>query len=65
MTRYFVAGNMWLVITLVLLIGKKGSNPVFFFGVGGWHSPGFYNLLTLACFALGVGFLMAARNKED
>ena len=69
MTRYFVAGNLWLAISLVLILGRKfeRSEPTMysFFGVGQWLYPGSYNLLILVCIALGIGFLVAARHKQD
>ena len=66
---YFVAGNVWLIIALVLLLGKNNVRiqPTFhsFFGVGGWYSPGAYWLMIVACAALGVGFLNAAWRKQQ
>ena len=65
----FVAGNLWLIVALVLLLGKNimRGNPTrySFFGVGGWYSPGAYWLMILVCAAMGVGFMMAARRNQQ
>jgi len=65
--RYFVAGNLWLLVSLVLILGKKverGDPTMYsFFGVGGWHYPGSYWLMVLACAGLGVAFLIIARRQ--
>lgn len=65
MTRYFIAGNVWLLVALVLLLGKnvmRGSPTRYaFFGIGGWYAPGTYYLIVLICAVIGAAFLIAAR----
>ena len=62
MTRYFVAGNVWLVIALIVCLGRtyERSAPVrySFFHSGQWLSPQAYTLLVLLPLAVGVFFLV-------
>lgn len=58
---YFLAGNFWLLMALLLLIGRKAERyqPTFysFFGIGGWLSPIAYGFLIFACVVIGVIFI--------
>ena len=58
---YFVAGNLWLLIALVLLLGRKAERfqPTFysFFGTRSWLSPFAYGFLIVACAFIGVGLI--------
>jgi len=62
--RYFVAGNVWLVIALAVFLGKtfERSSPTMysFFGVGGWMTPATYNMALLFCVALAAAFFTMA-----
>jgi hypothetical protein len=62
-THYFTAGNVWLLVALILVIGKKavyyGQGPQrSFFGVGGDYTPEVYGLMVLTCLAAGIIFLV-------
>ncbi len=65
--RYFIAGNIWLVLALVLLIGRNvaRTSPTMYsyFKVGAWLYPAKYNLLVAAVRA-GVPELWWSRNAE-
>ncbi len=54
---YYVMGNVWLIIALILLVGRSPAreSPTMysFFGMGGWRYPGDYNLM------IAVGVLAA------
>ena len=69
MTRHFVAGNVWLLVSLTLLVGKMfmRSDPTryAFFGGGAWFSPAQYGLLVLACAAVGVTFLIISWRRTN
>lgn len=51
MTRYLVAGNLWLLVCLAMILGMEtvGTDPtmVAFFGIGAWLKPILYLVLTL------------------
>jgi hypothetical protein len=54
---YYVMGNVWLIIALILLVGRfpvrEAPTMYSFFGMGGWRYPSDYNLM------IGVGVLAA------
>lgn len=58
--RYFMAGNFWLFMALLLVLGKtyERSSPLRYssFGMGHWFTPAGYNLLVLLVFALALLF---------
>jgi len=58
MWQYFVIGHGWLLISLLLIIGKQimRTQPTMyaFFGIGTWLYSGMYNVLVLAVFAVAV-----------
>ncbi|BBO35678.1 hypothetical protein PLANPX_5290 [Lacipirellula parvula] len=64
MSRYFIAGNFWLVAALLIFIGKRyeRSEPTMYtvFGVGRYFSEGEYTTLTLGTLAIAVAFFTAA-----
>jgi hypothetical protein len=64
----FIAGNVWLLMALVLYLGRvavrHSPTRYSFFGVGGWISPYTYRLLIIACIAVGVYFLASARSAR-
>ena len=55
MLRYFIAGNLWLFVALLMLIGKRawraGPTRYSCFGVGSL-TPGLYALLVVGCIAV-------------
>lgn len=62
MTKYFMAGNVWLVVALVLFLGKNiagtGSELCSLLGIGRPIDPVLYDLITLACAGIGVTFII-------
>jgi hypothetical protein len=58
MLRYFVVGHFWLLVTLLLLIGRKAwrAGPVRYscFGAGSF-TPAAFVLLLLASLAVAIG----------
>lgn len=64
MLRYFIAGNVWLIVALIVFLGRSHarSQPTLycFFGVGRWMYPSSYSLVMLLCVGLGVAFLILA-----
>lgn len=63
MSRYFLAGNLWLIFAALAFVGRtfERSEPTrySFFGVGRWFDPGEYSMFVgallaaaLACFVL-------------
>ena len=58
MTRFFVMGNVWLVLTLLMVLGnhveRDQPTMVAFFGLGAWLYPETYNLLVELCVAAAV-----------
>lgn len=58
---YFVGGNFWLLMALVLWLGRNavrtGPTRYSFFGVGGWLSPFEYGLLVVACAFIGAALM--------
>ena len=65
--RYFVAGNFWLFVSLLLFVGKtyERSSPTrySFLGVGHWFTPLGYNLLVALTFLIAVCFLIGAGRR--
>lgn len=59
--RFFVAGNLWLLSALLMLLGReywRGSYHLYsFFGIGGPLYPIVYNLATILAAVLGVWFI--------
>jgi hypothetical protein len=62
MFRYFVVGNGWLLIALVLSLGKQvmRTEPEMnaFFGIGHWYPPEGYNFLTFLVLVVAVYFFV-------
>ena len=61
MLRYFIAGNVWALCTLLMFLGRKawraGPTRYTFFGLGSL-SPGQYNFLILCCIVMAVVFFV-------
>jgi hypothetical protein len=55
---YFLVGNFWLFVALVLRIGKvvvgASTGRVAFFGVGRWIYPAAYLAAEVVCLAGGI-----------
>lgn len=62
MTRYFVAGNVWLLVALVLFVGRtyERSSPSRYsvFNGGQWFSPEAYWLLIIAAAGVAIFFFV-------
>ena len=60
--RYFVAGNIWTFIALVifLLRDTQRTDPlrVSFLGLGTWFSPAQYNAIALLVFVFACSFFV-------
>lgn len=60
----FAAANLWLVIALILFVGKKyeRSEPTMysFVGVGSYFYPGSYDSMVFGCLLVGLVFLTLA-----
>ena len=61
---HFIVGNFWLLITLVLILGERGSEPVEFLRTECYMSPIFYGALKLCCLIWGI-FLIYKSQKKD
>ena len=60
---YFAAGNLWLLVSLLLALGRtfERSEPLMysFFGIGDWYYPSTYNVwVGLSLAAAAVCFLL-------
>ncbi len=69
MTRFFVAGNVWLVLALLMVLGshveRHQPTMVAFFGLGAWFYPETYNGLVGLCVAAAVVcFALAWRTRR-
>ncbi len=71
MTRYFVAANIWLIFSVLAVLGRtvERGNPMMysFFHGGDWFSPGSYSLVVFALFAVSAFFFALTwktRNKS-
>ena len=64
-----VFGNLWLIIALLLFVGKTAvrSDPVryAFFGVGGLLSPAAYWIIIAACAVLGLFMLLSSLDDNS
>ncbi len=64
MARFFITGNVWLLVALLLTLGShvERTEPtcVSFFGVGAWFDPGTYNVLITLCIIAAVCCLTLA-----
>lgn len=62
MTRFFIFGNFWLFVALVLVIGRTTARtqPTLysFFDIGGWYYPTTYNLWIGVCMAAAIACLV-------
>lgn len=62
MIAYFVAGNFWLFVTLLLIVGRENmrSQPdmVAWFGMGNWFYPGTYGFLVFVVLLISVFFFI-------
>ena len=67
MTKYFVAGNVWLIVALILILGKKNVSWLgcSFFGVGGEVNVATYGLMIFVSIVLSVTFFIMSRQKSD
>ena len=66
---YFVIGNVWLIVGLVLKLGQKEmfAKPTMysFFGSGAWFEPNTYDRFVAFAFgAAAVSFVLAFRNRK-
>ena len=67
---YFLTGNIWLMVGLVLMLGRNnvwiGMRPMYsFFSVGQWFEPSTYNgFVVFALGAAGVSFVLGMRNRK-
>lgn len=69
MTRFFVMGNVWLMLALLMVLGNHTERDqptmVAFFGLGAWLYPGTYNLLVALCVAAAVAcFALAWKTRR-
>ncbi len=67
--RYFVAGNIWLFISLVIAVGprveRSAPTRVSLWGIGGWFSPPEYTALWVIALLAGIVFLfMGFKDKK-
>jgi hypothetical protein len=65
-TAYYVMGNVWLIIALILQLGRfparESPTMYSFFGMSGWRYPSDYNLMIgIAVFAAVVQFVLAMK----
>jgi hypothetical protein len=64
----FAAGNLWLLVGLILLLGRKHASYApdvyVFFDASGGFAAWFYNALILGAFALGALFLTLSRGEK-
>ncbi len=70
MTSFFVTGNVWLVLTLLMVLGnhtvRTQPDMVAFFGLGAWLDPERYNLLIVLCMAAAViCFVLAWKTRPS
>ncbi len=67
--RYFVAGNFWLFVSLVVFLSQKAERVaptrVSFLGLGSWFRPATYNAVVLLCLAVAIAFFCLSRRKEE
>ena len=69
MLRYFIAGNVWSVMVILLVLGRKawraGPTRYTFFGAGSL-SPTEYNSVILFCItAAAIFFILAWRTTQE
>ena len=69
MTRFFVAGNVWLVLALLMVLGSRVERDqptmVAFFGLGAWFYPETYSRLEGLCVAVAVAcFALAWKTRR-
>lgn len=60
MNKFFVAGNLWLLIALVVLLGRnvERHDPTRYSFIGyGWWDPMTYNLIVILLFIFGLFLL--------
>ena len=66
--RYFVAGNLWSFVSLVVFLGQKQERMcptrVSFLGLGSWFRPATYNVVVLLCLAVAIAFFYLSRRRE-
>ena len=70
MAQFFVIGNVWLIIALLLALGShvERTQPtmVAFFGLGAWFDPGMYMILVELCVAAAiVCFTLAWKSRRQ
>lgn len=70
MTRYFVAANVWLLIALVLFVGRtfERDSPLRYsvFHGGQWFSPTTYSLMVLAVLVVAaIFFLLTWKTRSN
>lgn len=63
MARYFIAGNLWLLASLLVFVGRRfeRSGPTMYsvFGFGRSFSANGYTALNLSLLALAIIFFVA------
>ncbi|MHC4517740.1 MAG: hypothetical protein ACYTAS_04060 [Planctomycetota bacterium] len=69
MLRYFIAGNLWAFLAVVLILGREGwrTQPARygFMGIQGAFSAASYNLIVAFCVtAATIFFLLAWKTHE-
>ena len=59
--RYFIAGNVWLLVALALVLGRhlerEAPTRVSFLNLGNWFSPGAYGIVVVLTLAVALVFL--------
>lgn len=61
MIAYFVAGNFWLFVTLLLIVGRQDGqyqNTSAWFGIGASFYPPLYGLLVFVVLLISVYFFL-------
>jgi hypothetical protein len=65
----FIAGNIWLLVSLTLILGKKtvrySPDRYAFFGVGGWLSPPVYGSLIFGSMLIGIALLFYGKCSKQ
>ena len=67
--RYFIAGNFWLFLSLLIFLGRhtERTQPtrVSFLGFGTWFSPAGYAIIPILCLIVaGIFFFLCWRTTQ-